>query len=89
MKAPHQWTNTWLKEDLTENDSVDCFMACYRSPSWTEYIWHKSKTKNKKKGKNAELEKTDVPIRPDSKSTKKNYLKLTKVNISNTFWKDL
>ena len=68
MKAPRQWINTWLQEDPKKTDSVDCFMACYRSPSWTEYMKHKSRTKNKTKGKNAELEKADLPIRPGSKS---------------------
>ena len=29
MKTPRQWINTWLKEELMEIDSVDCFMACY------------------------------------------------------------
>ena len=70
MKTPRQWINTWLKEDPKNIDSVDCFMACYQSPSWTEYIQQNSKTKNKTKDKNAELEKTDVPIRPGSKSKK-------------------
>ena len=70
MKAPRQWINTWLKEDLKKNHSVDCFMACYRSPSWAEYIKYRSKTRNETKGKIAELEKADVPIRPGSKSRK-------------------
>ena len=62
--------NTWLKEELKELDSVDCFMACYRSLSQIDYIQHKSKIKRNKKGKKAKLETTNVIIRPNSKSKK-------------------
>ena len=54
-------------------------MSCYRSPSWIEYIRHRNKTKIKEKGKTAELEKAEVPVRPGSKSTKQTNLNLAKI----------
>ena len=47
-----------------KNDSVDCFMVCYRSLSQTDYLQHRSKTKKKQEGKKAKLETTNVTIRP-------------------------
>ena len=50
-------------------------MVCYRSLSQIDYIQHKRKTKQNKKGKKAKLETTNETIRPSSKS--KNCQKLS------------
>ena len=31
MKAPRQWSNTWLKQDTKRLDLVNCFYVCYDS----------------------------------------------------------